>query len=521
MGFEVQVTAVKEVVEESETTKQEKIIVSKTEEVKQELVEDSKTTESIDSVEAALSTKVETLSEKGALGLKEVLNKEQKVSSEVVVQSDKSVEVVKPKAKKIEPGQITVTVHKAQDIEKKGMFGKADPYVIMTFGDQKAKSKTIKNNYNPEWEFTANFNIQQETPEGITISLFDDDIGKDDALGSKVLDIGAVQEYKELKNQWIPLENCKSGEVLVSAEFTPQTLIEKSEKSIDSKSTGDQDVGQAESKEKENIIVKDPKIVETSVIKETAQEKDLDVTKDVSKPESKEEENINVKDQKVLETSVITETALVKELDVAVVSTPVEEQKHIVEAGHVILTVHKARDIEKKGMFGKADPYVNITFGKQKAKSKTVNNNHNPEWNFNATFEVDQNTTETIRIEVFDEDLGKDDTLGHKVMDINSVVKQKKLLNQWVPLDNCKSGEILLSAEFIPIADIQKSKQIEKPEASEASLQKSEDIEKSLAPKPLKDDLKQIEPKTQESFEVPVTAVKRLWRNQKQLNRKR
>merc|ERR1712037_238382 len=196
--------------------------------------------------------------------------------------------------------------------------------------------------------------------------------------------------------------------------------------------------------EKENIIVKDPKVLETSVIKETSQVKDLDFTKDISKPESKEEENIIVKDQKVLETSVITETVQVKDLDVTVVPTPVEEQKHTVEAGHVILTVHKARDVEKKGMFGKADPYVNITFGKQKAKSKTVKNNHSPEWNFNATLEVDQNTSETIRIEVFDEDLGKDDTLGHKDMDINSVVKQKKLLNQWIPLDNCKSGEILL-----------------------------------------------------------------------------
>merc|ERR1712066_697464 len=231
---------------------------------------------------------------------------------------------------------------KARDIEKKGMFGKADPYVIMTHGDQKAKSKTIKNNYNPEWEFNAKFNIKKDAAEGIKISIFDDDIGKDDALGMKVLDIGSVQDYQQLKNRWIPLENCKSGEVLVSAEFTPQALLEKSEKSIDSKSSEDQ------------------KVVETSVIKETSQEKDLDVPKDVSKPESKEEENIIVRDQKVLETSVITETAQVKDLDVTVVPTPVEEQKHIVEAGHVILTVHKARDIEKKGMFGKADPYVNI-----------------------------------------------------------------------------------------------------------------------------------------------------------------
>ena len=169
-----------------------------------------------------------------------------------------------------------------------------------------------------------------------------------------------------------------------------------------------------------------------------------------------------MKDQNSSETSVITETAKVKDLDEIVLPIPFEEQKDIVEARHVILTINKARDIEKKGMFGKADPYVNITLGKQKAESKTVQNNHNPEWNFNATFEVDQNTSETIRIDVFDEDLGKDDTLGHKVMDISSVIKQKKLLNQWIPLENCKSGEILLSAELVPIADISTSKQIEK-----------------------------------------------------------
>merc|ERR1711970_894342 len=156
-------------------------------------------------------------------------------------------------------------------------------------------------------------------------------------------------------------------------------------------------------------------------------------------------------------------------------------------------------------MFGKADPYVNITFGKQKAKSKTVKNNHNPEWNFNATFEVDQNTSETIRIEVFDEDLGKDDTLGHKVMDINSVVKQNKLLNQWIPLDNCKSGEIFLSAEFIPLKDIQKSEQIEKSEASEVSpvLKKEND----LKPKETSKDVEERSEKVTQDILAPEHTV--------------
>ena len=44
-------------------------------------------------------------------------------------------------------------------------------------------------------------------------------------------------------------------------------------------------------------------------------------------------------------------------------------------AGVLSLRVHEARKLEKKGMFGKADPYVLVTFGPTKTRSKTVNNN--------------------------------------------------------------------------------------------------------------------------------------------------
>merc|ERR1712130_467213 len=355
----------------AETTKQDTLVESSQEEV---LIQED--------------VQIESTTAKGGKGLKEVLNREKKVSSETIIKPDQSIEpeVIIPKPREVEPGLISVTVHKARDIEKKGMFGKADPYVIMGHGDQKAKSKTIKNNYNPEWEFNAKFNIKKDAAEGIKISVFDDDIGKDDALGMKVLDIGSVQEYQQLKNQWIPLENCKSGEVLISAEFTPQALVEEAEKSV---------------------VVQSPEAE----------------TKDVAKAESEDKKKKDVVKVEVEEASK-TDAGKVKDLDVSKKPDAAAKPKHIFEAGRLIITVFKARDIEKKGMFGKADPYVHITLGKQKAKSKTVKNNHNPEWNFDATFEVDQNTPEAMRVDVFDEDLGKDDILGHKVLDISTVLEK-------------------------------------------------------------------------------------------------
>ena len=43
-----------------------------------------------------------------------------------------------------------------------------------------------------------------------------------------------------------------------------------------------------------------------------------------------------------------------------------------IKTGQIVLTIYKAKDVEKKGMFGKAYPYVELTLGKQQTKSATV-----------------------------------------------------------------------------------------------------------------------------------------------------
>ena len=84
----------------------------------------------------------------------------------------------------------------------------------------------MKNNQNPEWNFEAKFDIDHNTDDHITIKVFDEDLGKDDYLGSTSLDIFEVQKCKQLESQWIPLKDCKSGEVLITADFIPLDIGE-------------------------------------------------------------------------------------------------------------------------------------------------------------------------------------------------------------------------------------------------------------------------------------------------------
>ena len=126
--------------------------------------------------------KHKTLSGKGTKGVQNILNKDNTIASEVhhkqeeniepetvesvqttVLESqdatiEKNVENISVKTEStseqvtvsaqqtpIEAGQINITVYKARNIEKKGMFGKADPYVQLTLDNKKAQLLTVKN----------------------------------------------------------------------------------------------------------------------------------------------------------------------------------------------------------------------------------------------------------------------------------------------------------------------------------------------------------------------------------------
>ena len=59
--------------------------------------------------------------------------------SEISTTIAEPVIAILPKPKRIEAGQILITVFKARNIEKKGKFGRFGPYVRISLGRQEAK----------------------------------------------------------------------------------------------------------------------------------------------------------------------------------------------------------------------------------------------------------------------------------------------------------------------------------------------------------------------------------------------
>merc|ERR1719209_821676 len=127
------------------------------------------------------------------------------------------------------PEKIELIVHAARDLPKKGMFGKADPYVVISLGDQKLKSATINNTYNPQWDLKTTLHVQPNAPRDISIVVLDEDVGQDDLVGEIFLNIDDLVKVGGLKDAWVPLGGCKSGEVQISSSIMWESQSTNSE----------------------------------------------------------------------------------------------------------------------------------------------------------------------------------------------------------------------------------------------------------------------------------------------------
>jgi len=117
-------------------------------------------------------------------------------------------------------GFLRVTVHRAENLMDKDIGGKSDPYVVIRYAGQKNKSKHVKGNLNPEFEFTTGYVTEDNGPSDLSIEIMDHDLGKDETLGICKFDLRKVMEDGSMNNNWVNLEGVKTGRILVSMEFS-------------------------------------------------------------------------------------------------------------------------------------------------------------------------------------------------------------------------------------------------------------------------------------------------------------
>merc|ERR1719209_2174672 len=423
--------------------------------------------------------------------------------------------------------RVTINVVGARNLSKTSKFGKADPYVLVSFEDKKFKSVKVANSLNPEWNFVNTVYVDKESTTEFSVEVFDEDtFTKDDFLGRvslKSQDLSRLQQ-----GQWIPLEGCKSGEILISAEIVDDVEGEK-EQSSSSTTMSKKNDEEAEIKtiiilekkaklpehpddtKPEKAVSQDEKISDvekistesasemmkktTELMREDAYFANVsDVTDKEQNEEEAEKEKMSSENEKTgiaaaaaaaasVAAASIGGEQVVEEIKISFDSTDetnnskasTEITETTVESGHkaevieetriddkfeedsarwdmspekIELTIHGARDLPKKGMFGKADPYVVISLGDQKLKSATINNTYNPQWDLKTTLHVQQNAPRDISIVVLDEDIGKDDLVGEIFLNIDDLVKVGGLKDAWVPLGGCKSGEVQISSSI-------------------------------------------------------------------------
>jgi len=142
--------------------------------------------------------------------------------------------------------------------------------------------------------------------------------------------------------------------------------------------------------------------------------------------------------------------------------------------GLLKVEIKRGKDLRNADLIGKSDPYAQIEFQKgtalpQKAKTNTVDNCLNPEWNESFYFLVND-VFESFKITLYDEDLGGDDSLGHVTILRKDHKKRYTSSGEFYYLEGGKGGTVEVFTQEVDLSNGIDQMLEDKKEALAASL---------------------------------------------------
>jgi hypothetical protein len=132
--------------------------------------------------------------------------------------------------------------------------------------------------------------------------------------------------------------------------------------------------------------------------------------------------------------------------------------------GMLIITTYEARDLPNVELFGKQDPYVKISVGKDKKKGKTINNGGQNPYFQEEELEFyigEREWKDDLKIELYDADIGRDDLISSTIISIMPIINQThdQVVDKFIPLKpgpkgkkkkGKGGGELRIGIQFVP-----------------------------------------------------------------------
>ena len=409
-------------------------------------------------------------------------------------------------------GKARVNLIKAKDLIKTDALGKSDPYAVIKYGSQKFKTPTVKNSQDPEWDCEMEFDYPEGDEDIISIEVFDEDkLGRDESLGTLDLHVDELAAMHPDTGYWFPLAGVDSGEILLSGEVVESSnnADDDNADGVRGKAGDNDQSDQLPEGQLEVKLVRAKDLVKSdvfgksdpyAVLKFGSQKDKTPVVKNSQNPEWNHDSAFQVPDGpdqtlniEVFDSDKIGKDKSLGKLDIDIADLLDADKEgawyplHGVKSGQVLLTsdflpldaladrnglnnknklgsgsddipegvIHldlvKAKDLNNEDKKGKSDPYGVLKYGKQKAKTNTIKNTLNPQWNFSTDFNVPDGDDNTIDIEIFDNDrFGRDKSLGKLPLDLQDLLDKDLSDGAWFPLDGSEAGQVFIATDFRP-----------------------------------------------------------------------
>ena len=134
-------------------------------------------------------------------------------------------------------GQLKVVVKLGRNIKNQDWGGKSDPFVRIKLPDgQKAETKVIDNNLNPEWNESFSFEVDLgDAPGTCSFEVRDQDNMSSESCGlvkvdlGELLGFGAANTWKVNRTFDIELKGKKAGLLYLQMRFVPEGAVDDGE----------------------------------------------------------------------------------------------------------------------------------------------------------------------------------------------------------------------------------------------------------------------------------------------------